>query len=277
MDLILLHISVSLSYVILGALTWRELSRATSASGGPSIVLRRLSTISLIPIGLHLLLTHQQAIGTGQLHLGLGNVASLIAAITCLIYACNSLYSSWSSLPAFSLPFGAFFSILPIVDPATVQIPNSELFVFQIHLTLSVVAYSILLVALLHTVLLGFVEKKLHEHKLSVFIEHLPSLLSLEKLLITIIWCGFVALSLALFTGCLASSEIQNVVFPITHKTVFSLCSWITLGFLLSGHYIKGWRGKTTRKLYIASFTLLVLAYFGSRFVAEIILHHPQY
>ncbi|CRZ45564.1 putative Inner membrane protein [Vibrio cholerae] len=41
---------------------------------------------------------------------------------------------------------------------------------------------------------------------------------------------------------------------------------------LLWGHYRKGWRGKKVTWFAVAGATLLTLAYFGSRFVREIIL-----
>jgi ABC-type uncharacterized transport system permease subunit len=49
--------------------------------------------------------------------------------------------------------------------------------------------------------------------------------------------------------------------------------AWITFGVLLLGRARFGWRGRAaTRVLYMGS-VLLLLAYVGSRFVLEVVLH----
>ncbi|HSB96504.1 MAG TPA: cytochrome c biogenesis protein CcsA, partial [Spongiibacteraceae bacterium] len=57
------------------------------------------------------------------------------------------------------------------------------------------------------------------------------------------------------------------------HKTVFSLISWLIFAILLWGHHRLGWRGHTAVRWTLAGFSLLVLAYFGSKFVLELMLH----
>ncbi len=56
------------------------------------------------------------------------------------------------------------------------------------------------------------------------------------------------------------------------HKAILSLIAWIVFIALLWGHYQQGWRGKKITWFAVSGATLLTLAYFGSRFVREIIL-----
>jgi ABC-type uncharacterized transport system permease subunit len=42
---------------------------------------------------------------------------------------------------------------------------------------------------------------------------------------------------------------------------------------LLAGRRWRGWRGKTALRFTLAGFATLALAYVGSRFVLEVILH----
>jgi ABC-type uncharacterized transport system permease subunit len=57
------------------------------------------------------------------------------------------------------------------------------------------------------------------------------------------------------------------------HKKVFSLLGWVVFAALLAGRRAFGWRGlRATRWLY-AGAGLLLLAYVGSRFVIEVLLH----
>ena len=56
------------------------------------------------------------------------------------------------------------------------------------------------------------------------------------------------------------------------HKAVLSIMAWVVYVLLLWGHHRHGWRGKTLIGLSLLGSLLLVLAYFGSRFVKEVLL-----
>jgi ABC-type uncharacterized transport system permease subunit len=53
---------------------------------------------------------------------------------------------------------------------------------------------------------------------------------------------------------------------------VLSIIAWFILGILLIGRFQFGWRGKTAIRWSLSAFALLMLAYFGSKLVLEIIL-----
>ena len=51
------------------------------------------------------------------------------------------------------------------------------------------------------------------------------------------------------------------------HKTVLSGLSWVVLAVLLFGRWRWGWRGPRAVKLTLTAMGLLLLAYFGSKYV----------
>jgi ABC-type uncharacterized transport system permease subunit len=57
------------------------------------------------------------------------------------------------------------------------------------------------------------------------------------------------------------------------HKRVFTLLSWGVFAVLLTGRWRLGWRGRTATRMLYAGSGLLLLAYVGSRFVLEVLLH----
>ena len=274
---ILLHLATTLTYASLSLIIWQQLRSSSAGSPKWPKIKPWINFLTLLPIGLHIALTYHYALGFDGLQLGLGNFTSLIVATSCLIYASHSLWVGENSLPALSLPFGAVASLLPLLDGASIQIPHSELPIFKIHLILSVVAYGLLSVSLIHTLMMSYLETSLHQHKFSPLIGNLPPLLKLEALLFTIVLLGFLTLSAALVSGIFISLEIQSTILPINHKTIFSIASWLLFASLLIGRHLLGWRGKIARKILVIGFLLLIIAYFGSRFVSEIILHNPQY
>ncbi|MGI4849908.1 MAG: cytochrome C assembly family protein, partial [Janthinobacterium lividum] len=101
----------------------------------------------------------------------------------------------------------------------------------------------------------------------------LPALLTMEKLLFRLIGLGFFLLTLTVVSGVVFSEELFGQPFRFSHKTVFTMLSWLLFGLLLAGRRWRGWRGKTALRFTLSGFATLFLAYVGSRFVLEVILH----
>ncbi|HYN27072.1 MAG TPA: cytochrome c biogenesis protein CcsA, partial [Burkholderiales bacterium] len=60
--------------------------------------------------------------------------------------------------------------------------------------------------------------------------------------------------------------------FRLTHHIVLALCAWVVYAILLIGRWRLGWRGRAAIRWTLGGFVLLVLAYFGSKFVLEVLL-----
>ena len=141
----------------------------------------------------------------------------------------------------------------------------------QTHILFSLLAYSILSIAVAQALLLYIQDKYLHNKHPSGFLHSLPSLETMQILLFRIIALGVIALSISLLSGFIYLDDMfaQHLV----HKTILSLIAWAVFVVLLWGHYKFGWRGKIAIKWTMSGFTLLMLAYFGSKFVIELVLN----
>ena len=141
----------------------------------------------------------------------------------------------------------------------------------QTHILFSLLAYSILSIAVAQALLLYIQDKYLHNKHPSGFLHSLPSLETMQIMLFRIIALGVIALSISLLSGFIYLDDMfaQHLV----HKTVLSLIAWAVFVVLLWGHYKFGWRGKIAIKWTMSGFILLMLAYFGSKFVIELILN----
>ena len=121
--------------------------------------------------------------------------------------------------------------------------------------------------------MISLVEKRLHHASLPRVLRSLPPLLTMESLLFRMIGLGFVLLTLTLVSGVLFSEEIFGKVWQLNHKVLFGLISWGVFAALLCGHHFYGWRGKTAVRWTVSGFVFLLLAYLGSKFVLEQLLH----
>jgi ABC-type uncharacterized transport system permease subunit len=99
----------------------------------------------------------------------------------------------------------------------------------------------------------------------------LPPLTELESLLFRTIAVGFALLTATLLTGILFVDDLlaQHLI----HKTVLSVLSWLAFGGLLLGRWRFGWRGALAVRWTLTAMALLLLAFFGSKFVLELVLH----
>jgi len=58
----------------------------------------------------------------------------------------------------------------------------------------------------------------------------------------------------------------------LVHKTVLTILAWLLFSVLLWGHYKLGWRSQTAVRFTLAGFAVLMLAFFGSKLVLELVL-----
>ncbi|MFA0498310.1 MULTISPECIES: inner membrane protein YpjD, partial [unclassified Vibrio] len=100
---------------------------------------------------------------------------------------------------------------------------------------------------------------------------NLPPLMMVERQLFKIILIGNGLLTGTLLTGLIFVQDMFAQ--GKAHKAVLSFIAWVIYSILLWGHYQKGWRGQKVTWFALAGATMLTLAYFGSRFVQEIILN----
>ena len=85
-----------------------------------------------------------------------------------------------------------------------------------------------------------------------------------------LVWAGFILLSLSIATGFIFIDDFMAQ--KLSHKTFFSIASWVIYAVLLWGRTALGWRGMQAVKWTLGGFSALMLAYFGSKLVLEVIL-----
>lgn len=140
----------------------------------------------------------------------------------------------------------------------------------ELHAWLALLAYATLAIAALLAIMLWLQERALRRREFHRWLRALPPLTELETLLFRTIAVGFVLLTATLLTGVLFVHDFfaQHLM----HKTVLSVLSWLAFGALLFGRWRHGWRGGVAVRWTLAAMALLVLAFFGSKFVLELVL-----
>ncbi|RTL43258.1 MAG: cytochrome C biogenesis protein, partial [Rhodocyclaceae bacterium] len=159
--------------------------------------------------------------------------------------------------------------------PAPHLLENTGSPLFRAHFVVAMLAYSLFTLAALHAMLMAIAERRLHGARLTRAFASLPPLLTMETLLFRLISIAFVLLTLTLGSGILFSEALFGKAFRFDHKTVFAIISWGIFGSLLVGRQAWGWRGRKALHWTLAGFVALMLAYVGSRFVADVLIGRP--
>ena len=254
-----------LGYIFSGAIALRGLYRVELP---PRIWVFWPAAVAVLA---HLSTLASEVIVLGALQISLTNAASVITFFIVTVL----LISGWSkplhSFFAFVLPAAALIMIVVAVTPQEFA-PRLYQPGVVLHVFLSMLAYSVITIATLIALLLGIQNRQLHGHHLSGRLNRfLPPLQTMERLLFEWLMIGFILLTAAMVSGGLFVDNLLTQ--DLVHKTVLTFVAWLFFAVLLFGHFYLGWRGALASRLTVFGFMFLMLAFFGSKFVLEYLLH----
>lgn len=255
-------------YLLATLLLALKLGRTTAAGGFQR---RHIIMIGSAAVIIHGSLLYPLLLTAAGLSLGFFQAASLIALTTALLLVLAACYEPVENLGIPVFPLAALSIGLLMLYPAEHLVTSPESGrQLDFHILTSLLAYSILGLAALQAILLAIQDHHLRNRQPGGFIRALPPLQTMEALLFQMIGAGFTLLTLALVTGFVFLEDIfaQHLV----HKTVLSIAAWLVFAVLIWGRWRFGWRGRTAIRWTIGGFIFLMLAYFGSKFVLELVL-----
>lgn len=242
--------------------------RLARARGGPP---SRLPVIAgLVAMALHLLAHALAYREDGVLPLHFFPALSVVALGMAMLSTAVAWNRRFEALGSLVYPLAALCLLVYVLAPQPAQ-PTVLAWPLQVHAWIALLAYATLAVAAALAVLLWWQDRLLRARRLDhPLLAHLPPLTELESLLFRTLAAGFLLLTLALALGAVF---VENLLAQhLAHKTVLSVLSWCIFGALLVGRIRYGWRGRRAIRLTLAAMALLLLAFFGSKFVLEMLL-----
>ncbi len=218
---------------------------------------------------IHALLLAGSVVQHGGFNFGFFNVGIFISLVISLLVIISSISKPLENLLIAVFPMAALIILVDSVTPGSDKVSQLSGGLGW-HIILSILAYSILVIAAIQAVLLYMQNKQLKSHKTSGLIKALPPLQTMDALLFEMIWIGMVLLTASFVIGWPYIIDIQGQ--HLLHKTALSIMSWLVFAVLLFGRFNFGWRGITASRLTLVGTGFLILAYFGSKFVLELVL-----
>jgi len=230
----------------------------------------RLFVVAALAALLHLVTEYGVVGSVDGIRLGVLSVASLIALTLVVFQLIASIWQPLQNLFVIVFPLAAV-AVLASLFGHEVVTPRTQFGEGLLaHILVSIVAYTILAMAAVQSILLALQERSLRHKTITGFVTLLPPLQTMETMLFQLLWVGLIALTLAIGSGFLYLTDMfaQSVV----PHTILASASWVTFAILLAGRYLFGWRSTLATRATLVGFVLLILAYFVTRFVLEILL-----
>lgn len=251
-----------LAYLTSAALALRE------ARGAPSSASRSVAVLGLAAMLLHAAAHAWRAWTLNGPELHFFAALSLVALGMAAISLADGLLRRVNVLLGVVLPLAAVATLpYALLAPQPSAAPSWQI---ELHAGLALLAYAVLSVAAVLALMLMLQEQALRARQLAGTLRGLPPLVQTEALLFRTLWVAFVLLGLTLVTGVLYVEDL--LAQHLAHKTVLSVLSWFVLAALLLGRWRFGWRGRRAVRLTLLAMGLLLLAFFGSNLVLELIL-----
>lgn len=204
--------------------------------------------------------------------LGLFPVASAISLVGALLVLISSLYRplEWLSLMAF--PASAVL-LAPALFLHTGYISQPLTYGLAAHIVLSILAFAVLTLACFQSILLITQHRQLKKGHVKGLLNRLSPIQTTEAILFELIWGGVVLLAAAIVIGFFYVYDLRAQ--HLAHQVILTLAAWLIFSLLLAGRHLWGWRAVTAVKLTITGYMVLLVAFFGTEVIVDILHNRP--
>jgi ABC-type uncharacterized transport system permease subunit len=234
---------------------------------------RKVFALGLIALSGQAIVAWNGVVIGDSVALGFYRVPALIFLVVNIACFIGLLRRPLQNLILVLFPLSALTVLLSAFGPETAAAEKHLPPGVVIHIVSSILAYSVLTLAAFQAILVAIQDHQLKARHTRGIIEFLPPLQLMETMLFELLWIGVVLLTLSIGSGMIFLDDIfaQQLV----HKTVLTIIAWGLFSTLLWGHSQKGWRSQTAVRLTLGGFALLMVGYFGSKLVLELVLQTP--
>jgi ABC-type uncharacterized transport system permease subunit len=231
---------------------------------------RSVFGLGLIALLCHTVVAWGSVFQTDGINLGFYKISALIFLVINVACVISLARRPLQNLLVILFPLSALAVLVstfaPDTSPIATDLPGGLL----LHIGSSLLAYAMLTLAAAQAALVAAQDYQLRHRHTRGIVQILPPLQLMETMLFEMLWIGVILLTVSIASGFVFIDDIfaQHLV----HKTILTILAWILFSVLLWGHYQLGWRSQTAVRFTLAGFALLMLAFFGSKLVLELVL-----
>ena len=231
---------------------------------------RTVFVLGLVALLCHAIVAWDSVVAVDGVNLGIYKVSALLFLVINLACITSLARRPLQNLLVVLFPLSALAVLISTYAPDTTAVVSDISGGMLLHISASLLAYAVLTLAAIQSGLLAIQDHQLRHRHTRGIIQILPPLQLMESMLFELLWIGVSLLTLSIVSGFVFVDDIfaQSLV----HKTVLTIFAWLLFSVLLWGHYKLGWRSQTAVRFTLAGFAVLMLAFFGSKLVLELVL-----
>ena len=248
------------AYVMTALVFWQQIIRKSPLKVSASLIAAPV-------LLMHLILLAAGLFAGSALDLSLTKLVSLVSlSIATVLTLGHKRFSSILLLPPIFL-FNAVALLPDLLTTSQYMTPFANNTGLAIHVGLALIAYAVFIMAALMAIQVWLIDYRLKHHGP---LHGLPPLMVVDKQLNLMLHIGFVLLTASIVTGWLF---LDNFLAPgQRHKAILTLIAWAIYAWMLWQDSRSGLSSKQMAVLSLLSGAVLTLAYFGSRFIREVLL-----
>ena len=199
-------------------------------------------------------------------------VITAILAFFCLLAGVEK--HAWRLTPLLA-PYLALLGVVASLFASTAERPLSEAAQgawLDLHIVVSVSTIALLTLAAVAALASFLQARALKLKKPSRLTRMLPPVADSERLSERLLALSELVLGLGLATGSALQYLESGSLLKVDHKSLLSLLAFLVIGALLIGRRICGVRGQIAARVILSAYLLVILGYFGVKFVQQVLL-----
>ena len=226
--------------------------------------------LAAVALAAHASILFESVTRGGGIHVSLSSSVSLIGLQLAIIGTLAAIDADLRGVAAGLIVLAAPTALA--TQTGAVEVTGTGLsWQLQTHVFTAMFAYGLLAAGAILAIYALVQDRRLRAAKLSSINLLFAPLEKTERVLYGVASAGIAVLAMSMALGI---TFVENLFAQhLVHKTVLSLIALLIFGILLAGRHFAGWRGKRAIYLYLGGFLTLFLAYFGSRYILEVVLH----
>ncbi len=202
----------------------------------------------------------------------LGSAVAVGMILILLIYLTGLMRHGIRGLGLIILPLTSVpLLLLPWLPDASQTLIHTRSALESGHLLISLLSYALLTLAAAHALMYLLLDRALKQKRISLLTRHLPSLHEIgTHMAAQVRWVVWM-LGTGIALGLSWQWEITSSFSILNHKVLLSLFAWGLLLWLHMTSSRGGWHRKRISIMVLIAYGLLLVSYFGVRFIQSLI------
>jgi len=259
-----------LATAILAKQAQRSLQKEPQSNNNITSTIQAMIT-ACIAVVAHCLFAANLSLSSGQINFSVSAMTVAVSALLVILFLVMCLSMPIKKLGILVFPATVFCLVFAHYWNSEVSYTGFSSNAFLAHVLVAMLAFAILTLATMQAILYIYQERQIKAKSSASLLIALPPLQTMESLLFRLLGIGTALLSLTLLSGALFSERIFGVPFSFNHHTILAILGWLVFFILLYKRAYHGLRGTQSVIWVIAGFSFILLGYFGTKMITEIL------